>query len=111
MAASATEATEEVIEQPVEQQFVASAPAKKKRFEVIYEPEGPALEYSPWACNIVKSPNRISGKGHKPCSFTCLYCYLKHGTESGPVLKDDVLNRLKKDLVKLKKVIQLGQRV
>jgi DNA primase large subunit len=81
-----------------------------RRYDVIYAPKGPAGEYSSWACNIVQSPGK-DGKGPKPCSHGCLYCYNKPGTEDGPILKPDAVNRLKKDLPKLKQVIQPGQRL
>jgi hypothetical protein len=79
------------------------------RFDVIYAPKGPALEYSAWACNIVKSGQR--GEGPKSCSHGCLYCYNPPGAQDGPVLKDNVLNRLKDDLKKLKEIIKRGERL
>jgi hypothetical protein len=81
---------------------------KPKRFDVIYEPKGPAREYSAWACNLVQSPKR-NGEGPKTCSHGCLYCYNPKGTEDGPILKRDVISRLKTDLPKLKKVIKPGE--
>lgn len=38
----------------------------------IYQPEGAAGEYSPWACNL-----------YVGCSNGCTYCYLKKGVQSG----------------------------
>ena len=75
------------------------------RFDVIYQPKGAALEYSSWACNVVKSDDS------KNCSHGCLYCYNKPGSAPGPVLKDNVLERLNKDLKKLKAVIKPGERL
>jgi len=79
------------------------------RFDVIYTPKGPAKEYSAWACNIVKSGQR--GDGPKSCSHGCLYCYNPPGTADGPVLKDNILERLKADLKKLKGIIKPNERV
>lgn len=75
------------------------------RWDVVYQPKGAALEYSEWACNLVKS------KPYNSCSHGCLYCYNDPGTEPGPVLKDDFLGRLEKDLPKLKEVIKPGERL
>ncbi len=80
------------------------------RFDVIYEPKGPAREYSAWACNLVQSPKR-NGEGPRTCSHGCLYCYNPKGTEDGPVLKRDVISRLKNDLPKLRKVIKPGEQL
>jgi P4 family phage/plasmid primase-like protien len=80
------------------------------RFDVIYAPKGPALEYSAWACNIVKSTQR-GGKGPKSCSHNCAYCYNPPGTEDGPVLKDNIIYRLGTDLRKLKDVIKPGEKL
>ncbi len=79
------------------------------RFEVIYEPKGPAKEYSAWACNIVKSGQR--GSGPKSCSHGCLYCYNPPGDTDGPILKDNIIERLRSDLKKLKEVIKEGERL
>lgn len=78
------------------------------RFDVIYEPKGPAKEYSAWACNIVKSGQR--GDGPKSCSHGCLYCYNPPGTQDGPILKDNIIERLKTDLKKLKEIIKIADR-
>jgi DNA repair photolyase len=53
----------------------------------------------------------VKSKPHKSCSHGCLYCYNEPGTEPGPVLKDDFLGRLEKDLPKLKEVIKPGERL
>jgi putative DNA primase/helicase len=79
------------------------------RFDVIYEPKGPAKEYSAWACNIVKSGQR--GDGPKSCSHGCLYCYNPPGTTEGPILKDNIIERLKTDLKKLKEIIKPGEKL
>lgn len=79
------------------------------RFDVIYAPKGPALEYSQWACNIVKSGREEDSP--KSCSHGCLYCYNKQTTGKGPILKDNILVRLKNDLAKLKEIIKPGERV
>jgi DNA repair photolyase len=39
---------------------------------LIYTPKGPALEYSPWACNL-----------YKGCGHRCVYCYAPHFTYQG----------------------------
>lgn len=39
-----------------------------KKKGIIYRPDGPALEYSPWGCNL-----------YRGCSHGCTYCYLKRG--------------------------------
>jgi DNA repair photolyase len=57
----------------------------------------------------VKSGQR--GEGPKSCSHGCLYCYNPPGTQEGPVLKDNVLERLKTDLKKLKGIIKPNERV
>ena len=88
--------------------------SKPKRFDVIYQPQGAALEYAQWACNIVKSPIKDKYKGvvgPQICSHGCLYCFNQQGTESGPVLKDGIIDRLNKDLLKLKNLIQPGERL
>ena len=39
-----------------------------KKKGIIYRSDGPALEYSPWWCNL-----------YRGCSHGCTYCYLKRG--------------------------------
>jgi len=39
-------------------------PRYSKKYGILYQPEGKALEYSPWAVNVAKS-----------CSHGCKYCY------------------------------------
>jgi pyruvate-formate lyase-activating enzyme/predicted RNA-binding Zn-ribbon protein involved in translation (DUF1610 family) len=92
----------------------AAAKSTPTRFDVIYQPGGAALEYAPWACNIVKSPIKDKYKGvigPKICSHGCLYCFNQQGTESDPILKDDIINRLNRDLSKLKKIIKRSERL
>lgn len=75
------------------------------RWAVIYQPKGAAREYSEWACNLVKS------KPRKSCSHGCLYCYNEPGTEPGPILKDNFLEKFENDLPKLKEIIKPGERL
>jgi sulfatase maturation enzyme AslB (radical SAM superfamily) len=109
------EATEETQRKARDDHFRdVAAKSTPKRFDVIYQPSGAALEYAPWACNIVKSPIKDKYKGvigPKICSHGCLYCFNQQGTESGPILKDDIINRLNKDLSKLKNLIKQGERL
>lgn len=52
----------------------------------IYQPNGKANEYSPWACNL-----------YNGCPHNCVYCYNKHSLMSATVGGTTV--RLKKQLV------------
>ena len=79
------------------------------RFDVIYAPKGPALEYSAWACNIVKSAQ--GNEGPRSCSHGCLYCYNHPGSQDGPILKDNILDRLKNDLKRLKAIIKKNEKI
>ena len=78
---------------------------------VIYRPGGPALEYSAWGLNLVKSS---IFETIRSCSVSCLYCYNGCGKENlqpGPTLKDNLLYDIEHQLPRLKRRIKPNERV
>jgi len=76
-----------------------AGPPKPKTFEIITIPKGKALEYAPLSLNI-----------YKGCTHSCEYCYApnipgvnrqKYYSKANP--KDDVEERLSRDIKRLKK--------
>lgn len=97
---------------PLSRRKVDSTTPIYKRFDIIYAPDegSPTREYSYWSANLVKS-NRYDTM--RTCSHACKYCYNGAGKENllpGPTLKDNLFDRLRKDLPKVKAAIEHNNR-
>lgn len=85
---------------------------RSSRFDIIYQPNKEALEYAPWAANLVDGGRGTARR--TTCSHQCRYCYnhlYKESMLPGPVLKPRVFERFETDLRVIKKYLLPGERV